>query len=137
VLFHKPLKRVELQELLLFEEVFEGLASVERARRSGFGRSSLRRLRVAGGRGVFFDGHAKFVESAGVLSIFGGDTLRNGLRAFELRAGVEEAALLAAVKLEIAFGTLAVGIETGSENGAAVGTARAGDGADHARGARA
>ena len=94
-------------------------------------------LRVGGWRGVFLDGHAKFIKCAGVLPVFGRDAVGNGLRTFELRARVEKAALLAAVKLKIALRALAVGIETGGENGAAVGTARAGDRADHARGARA
>jgi hypothetical protein len=53
-----------------------------------------------------------------------------------LGAGVEEAALLAAVQLELAFGAFSVGIEAGGEDGAAVGAAGAGYGADHARGAR-
>jgi len=137
VLSHKSFERRELEGLLLFEEVFEGLAGVERARRSGLGSSGLCGLRVARRGGVFFNRHAKFVESASVLRVFRRDTFWDGLRAFKLRAGVEEAALLAAVKLEIALGTLAVGIESGGENGAAVGAARAGDRPDHARSARA
>jgi hypothetical protein len=43
--------------------------------------------------------------------------------------------LLAAVQLELAFGAFSVGIEAGGEDGAAVGAAGAGYGADHARGA--
>ena len=114
------------------------MAGVERARRGGLGCcSGLCRLRVARRSSVFFNGHAKFVKGACVLAVLRGDALGNGLCTFELRARVEETALLAAVKLKIAFGTLAVGIEAGGENGAAVGAARAGDGADHARGARA
>jgi hypothetical protein len=125
-------------ERLLFEEIFESLARVERTRGRRFRHGGLLRgLRISGGCGVFFDGHAKFVKGAGVLRVFGGDALGDGLRAFELRAGVEEAALLAAVKLETALGALAVGIETGSEDGAAVRTAGAGDRADHAGSARA
>jgi hypothetical protein len=122
---------------LLFEEILEGLARVERARGRGFrGCCCLRGLRIAGGCGVFFNGHAKFVERARVFGIFGRDALGDGLRTFELRAAIEEAALLAAVKLEIALGALAVGIEAGSEDGAAIRTARARDGADHAGSAR-
>ena len=97
----------------------------------------LRRLRIGGRRGVFFDGHPKFVKGAVVLSILGGDALGNWLRTFELRAGIKEAALFAAVKLKIALGALAAGIETRGEDGAAVRTARASDGADHARSAGA
>lgn len=96
----------------------------------------LRGLRVGGWRGVFFYCGAEFVEGAGVLGVLGGDTFGDGLRALELGAGIEEAALLAAVEFEAALGTLAVGIESGGEDGAAVGAARAGDGANHARGAR-
>jgi len=93
----------------------------------------LRWLGVGCGRGVFFYGGAKFVEGAGVLAVFGRNALGDGLRTLELRAGIEEAALLAAVEFETAFGALAVGIEAGGEDGAAVGAARAGNGADHAR----
>src|SRR5215472_8463198 len=84
---------------LLFEEVFEGLARVARARRRRC--SGARGLRIRSGRGVFLDGHAKFVEPAIVAGILGRDALANGLRALELRASVEEAALLAAMQFEL------------------------------------
>ena len=116
---------------LLFEEVFEGLAGVARTRRRRSGGAG--GLHVRSGRRVFFDGHAEFIEGAVVLGIFGGNALPNRLRAFELRAGVEEAALLAAMELELAFGAFAVGIETGGENGTAVRAAGAGNRSDHAR----
>jgi hypothetical protein len=90
------------------------------------------RLGVGRGRGVFLDGHAEFVELAIVLDVFRRDALGNRLGAFELGAGIEEAALLAAMQFEIALGAGAVGIETGREDRAAVGTAGAGDRADHA-----
>lgn len=123
---------------LFFEKIFESLARIERAPRSSLRSScSLSGLRIARRRSVFFDGHAKFVERASILAVFRRDALGNGLRALKLSAGIEEAALLAAVEFEVALGTLAVGIEAGGENGAAVGAARAGDRADHARGARA
>src|SRR6202007_1293404 len=93
-------------------------------------------LGVRSGRGVFFDGHAKFVKGAVVAGVFGGDAFRNGLGAFKLRAGVEETALLTTMQVELALGALAVGIEAGGEDGAAVGAAGARDGANHARGAR-
>jgi hypothetical protein len=123
---------------LLLEEIFEGLARIGWARRNGcFRLGGLRGLRISCRRGVFFDGHAKFVKCAGVLGVLGRDALGDGLRTLELRAGIEEAALLATVKLEIALGALAAGIETGGENGAAVGAACSGDGANHAGSARA
>ena len=90
------------------------------------------RLSIGGWRGIFFDGHAEFVKGAGVLGVLGRDAFRDGLSAFELRAGIEKAALFAAVQFELALGTRAIGIEPRSEDGAAIGTARAGDGADHA-----
>jgi len=68
-----------------------------------------------------------------VLGVLGGDALFNRLRAFELRASIEETALLAAVQLELALGTFAVGIKTRGEDGATIGAARAGDGSHHAR----
>lgn len=124
---------------LLLEEVVERLAGVERARgSSGLGDGRLLcGLRIGGWRGVFFHRSAKFVKGAGVFPVLGRNAFGHGLRTFELRAGIEEAALLAAVKFELALGALAVGVEAGGEDGAAVGAARAGDSANHAGGARA
>jgi hypothetical protein len=120
--------------LLLLEEVFEGLARVAVARGgSGCGGGSF--LGVGGWGGVLLYRGAEFVEGAIVFGVFGSDALGNGLRTFKLGAGVEEAALLAAVQLELAFGALSVGIEAGGEDRAAVGAAGAGYRADHARGA--
>src|SRR5713226_1047956 len=125
----------EIAVPLLLEKVLEGLAGVVVARRGRRGgRSSL--LRVGSGCGVFFHGGAKFVEGAVVLRVFGCNALRNRLRAFKLRAAVEEAALFATVQLESALGTLAIGVEAAGEHRAAIGTARAGHGADHARRSR-
>jgi hypothetical protein len=59
------------------------------------------------------------------------------LRAFELDAGIEEAALFAGMKFELAFGACAIGVEAGGEDCSAICAAAAGDSADHARGARA
>ena len=123
---------------LLFEKVLEGLAGIGVARRPVGRRGTRRvRLRVGRWRGIFFDGHAKFVKSAGVLGVLGRDALLDGLGALELRAGIEKTALLAAVQFGLALGTRPVGIEPRSEDGAAIGTARARDRADHARSARA
>src|SRR5579864_1298165 len=123
--------------LLLLEEVLEGLAGVVVARRRGGGGRGASLLRVGGGRGVLLYGGAELVEGAVVLGVLGGDALRNRLGALELRGAIEEAALLAAVQFQTAFRTLAVGVEAAGEHRAAIGAARAGDGADHARGARA
>jgi len=123
---------------LLFEEIFEGLSSVVGAwRRGESGGRYLRGLGVGSGGGVFFDGHAKFVELAVVLGVLGGDTFRNGLCALELGAGVEEPALLTTVKFKLALGTLTVGIEASGQDCSAIGTSSAGDRADHARRTRA
>jgi hypothetical protein len=94
-------------------------------------------LGVRSRRSVFFNRHAKFVKLAIVPRVFGSDPLRDGLGAFELRAGIEEAALLATVQFKLALGAFAVGIESGGEDSAAIGAATARDRADHARGARA
>jgi len=72
-----------------------------------------------------------------ILDVLGSNAFRDGLRAFELNAGIEEAALFAGVQFELAFGAGTVGIETGGENRTAVGAAAAGDRADHAGGAGA
>jgi len=123
---------------LLLKEIFEGLAGVERAGRREFrSGSGLRRLLVRSGGGVLFDGHAKFVKLAAVFAVFGRDPLGHRLHAFKLGAGIEIAALFAAVQFGIALGAGAAGIEARSENRAAVGAARARDRADHARSARA
>jgi hypothetical protein len=97
----------------------------------------LRGLGIRRWRGVFFDGHAKFVKLAIIFRIFGSDALRDGLGALELGAGIEEAALLAAVQLKLALGALAVRVETSGKDSAAIGTTTARDGADHTRGSRA
>jgi len=127
----------ELTRKLFLEEVFEGLASVVGARRGLSGGGYLGGLGVRSWRGVFFDGHAEFVKFAVVLGVLGSDAFWDGLRTLELGAGIEEAALLAAVKLKLTLGTLAIGVETRSKDSSTVGTAAARDGADHARGARA
>jgi len=98
---------------LFLEEVFESLASIVGAWRGwrGGGRY-LRGLRIGSRGRVFFNGHAEFVELAVVLGVFGGDAFGDRLGALKLRAGIEEATLLATVKLELALGTPAVGVET-------------------------
>jgi len=88
------------------------LAGIVGARR-GSRDSDLGGLRVRSGRGVFFDGHAKFVELTVVFGVLGRDALWDGLSAFELGARIEEAALLTTVQLKLALGTLAAGVEAG------------------------
>ena len=130
--------RTNVAELLL-KKIFEGLAGVGRTAGSRLRKSGgdLRGLLIGGGCGVLFDGHAEFVEFAGVLAVFRSDAFGDGLRTFKLRAGIEEAALLAAVKLGVALGAGAGGVEACDQDRAAIGTARSGDGANHARGAGA
>ena len=89
----------------------------------GAAAANLGRLSVRSRRGVFFNGHAEFVKLAIVLRVLGSDALGNGLGALELRAGIEEAALLAAVQFKLALGTFAVGVEAGSQDRAAIGAA--------------
>ena len=123
------------KSLHFFEEVFEGLAGVGGARRRWRRSCGRGRLGVGSGGGIFFNGHAEFVEGAIVFCVLGGDALGDGLRAFELDAGIEEAALFAGVKFELALWACAVGVEAGGQNGAAICAAAAGDGADHSGGA--
>jgi hypothetical protein len=124
---------------LFLEEIFEGLTGVRRTAGNGLRKSGgdLRGLLIGGGRSVLFDGGAEFVKLAIIFAVFGGDAFRDGLRAFKLRAGIEEAALFAAMKLSVALGTSAAGIETGREDCSAIGATSASDGADHAGRARA
>src|SRR6202040_3480182 len=118
---------------LLLEQILESLPRVVVARRGSGG--DLGFLSVGGGSGVLLNRGSKFVESAVVLRVFRSDPFGNRLRTFKLRPGIEEAALLAAVQFELALGTFTVGIEARGEDRAAVGAARAGYGAHHARGA--
>ena len=97
----------------------------------------MRGLLVGRGGGIFFDGGAEFVELAIVFAVFGRDTFWDGLGAFKLRAGIEEAALFAAMKFGIALGAGALSIEARGEDRAAIGAAGASNRADHARGAGA
>ena len=122
---------------LLLEKIFEGLTSVHGPSGRGCFDGDLRRLHVGSGRGILLHRSAKFVELAVVLGVFGRNADLNRLGAFKLRSGIKEAALFAAVQLEIALGTFSLGIEASDENGSAIGAASAGDGANHARGARA
>ena len=113
------------------------MASVGGTRRSGFRDSGLLRgLGVGRRRGVFFYGGAKFVESAGVLAVFGRDAFGDGLRTLELRAGIEEAALLAAVEFGVALGAGTAGVKASYEHRATISATRTGDGTDHAGSAR-
>jgi hypothetical protein len=125
-----------MKSLYFFEEVFEGLAGVCGARWGWRRRGGGGRLGVRSRGGVFFNGHAEFVEGAIVFCVLGGDALGNGLRAFELDAGIEEAALFAGVKFELALWACAVGVEAGRQDRAAICAAAAGDGAHHSWGAR-
>jgi hypothetical protein len=123
----------ELTDQLFLEKILEGLAGIVGSRRgSNGGGRHLSGLGVGSGSGVLFDGHAKLIKLAVVLRVLGSDAFGNGLRTLELRAGIEEATLFATMKLKLALGTLAVGVEACGEDGAAVGASAARDGADHA-----
>src|SRR5262249_24552088 len=64
---------------------------------------------------------------------FGRNSLRNRLRAFKLRAGIEKTALLAAVQFKSALGTLPLWIESRRQNSATVGTSRSRHCSNHPR----
>jgi hypothetical protein len=122
---------------LLLEEIFEGLAGVGRTAGSRLRESGgdLRRLLIRSWRGVFLNGGPEFVELAVVLAVFGSNAFGDRLRTLKLRAGIEEAALFAAMKFGVALGAGAVGVETGDEHCSAIGAASASNRADHARSA--
>ena len=103
----------------------------------GKGGSDLRGLLIGSGCGVLLDGGAELIEFAVVLAVFGSDAFGDRLSAFELRAGIEESALFAAVEFGVAFGAGAGGVEAGDQDGAAIGATGAGNGTDHAGSARA
>jgi len=121
---------------LFFEEVFEGLAGGVGTSLRGFGGGGPRRGEGGGG-GVLLNSPAEGEKGAVVEGVFGEDALGDGLHALEAGAGVEVHALFAGVEVDGATGALAVGVEAGEKDFAAVGTASAIDGADHARSARA
>ena len=74
------------------------MASVGVARGASRGRGTRSgRLSIGSWGGIFFDSHAEFVKGADVLGVFGRDAFRDWLSAFKLRAGIEKAALFAAV----------------------------------------
>jgi len=114
------------------------LASIGRTAGSRFreGRRDLRRLLVSGGSGIFFDGGAEFVKLAIIFAVLGSDAFGDGLRAFELGAGIEEATLLAAVEFGVALGAGTAGVKASYEHRATIGAARTSDGTDHAGSAR-
>ena len=119
---------------LLLEEVFEGLARVRwttrgRLRERG---GDLRGLLIGGGCSVLFDGRPKLVELTIVLAIFWSNAFGDGLGTFKLRAGIEKAALFAAMQFGVALGAGAAGVEAGREDRAAIRAAGAGYSADHA-----
>jgi hypothetical protein len=116
---------------LFFEEILELLPCIAGAR-SAF-RRGRRACHGGRGRGIFFDGGAKFVERAIVPLIFLRDPLGNGLHAFESRGRIEIRALFAGVQFEAAARTLALGVEPRLQDCTAIRTPGAGDGADHAR----
>jgi len=93
-------------------------------------------LLVGSGSSVLLDGHAKFVELAGILPVFRSNAFWDRLHALELGAGIEIAALFTAVQFGVALWASAVRIESWGEDRTAVGTARSRDSADHARRAR-
>ena len=122
---------------LLLKKIFKGLASIGWTAGSWLrkGGGDLCGLLIGRWRGIFFDGGAKFIELTVVLAVLGSNALGNRLGAFKLRAGIEEAALLAAMELGVALWTGAGGVESRDENRTAIGAACAGYGADHSGGA--
>jgi hypothetical protein len=92
----------------------------------------LRGLLIGSRRSVFFDGHAEFIEFAGVFAVLGSDAFGDRLGTFKLGAGIEEAALFAAMEFGVALGAGAGGVEASDEDRAAIGAAGSGNGAYHA-----
>src|SRR5437899_7720095 len=91
---------------LLLEEILEGLASVILGRGRSRG-DAISLLGVGRWCSVLLDRSAKLIERAVILRVLRSDAVRDGLRALELSAAIEEAALLATVQFKRAFWTLA------------------------------
>jgi len=96
------------------------LPRIQRPPRIGSFDWRLRRLHIRSRRRVLFYRRAEFVERAIVLRILRRNSRRNRLRAFKLRARIEEPALLAAVQFKIAFRTLSLHIKPGHQHRAAI-----------------
>jgi hypothetical protein len=124
------------EKKLLLEEIFESLPRIVVPRRRSRGGTSSRWLRVGRRRSVLLHRGAKFVKFAVVLRVLRRDALRDRLRAFKLRAGIEIAALFAAVQFQLALGARSVGIESRRQHRPAIRAARACNSSDHARRAR-
>jgi len=101
-------------------------------RRRGWCGPSRGRLRVRSWRSVLLYRRAKFVKLAIVLRVLRRNAFRNRLRAFKLRSGIEEAALLAAMQFLLAFWTCSVGVEARRQYRPAIRAARARHRSDHA-----
>src|SRR5690242_590188 len=76
-------------------------------------------------RGVLLNGHTKLIKRAIVLRVLFHDAFRNGLGAFESRAGVKIDALLATMDSESAFRAGAAEIRLRRNHGPTVRAARA------------
>jgi hypothetical protein len=125
----------EWARALFLEEVLKRLPGVQRARWGYWRGGNVVGLRVGGRSGVFFHRGSEGIKRAIVFYIFGSDALRDGLRALEAHAGIEEAALFAAVQFKLALGASPFGVEAGRQHCAAIRAARARYRADHTRGA--
>lgn len=122
--------------VLLLEKIVECLPRIAVARRrSGRGTGS-GGLCVRSRCRVFFHRGAEFVKFAVVLPVLWRNAFRDRLRAFKLRAGIEVAALFAAVQFQLAFRARSIRIETRRQHRTAIRAARACHGSHHARRAR-
>jgi hypothetical protein len=124
------------EDELLLEKIVESLACTALAWRRSWRGAGSRRLCVGSRRRIFFYRGAKFVKFAVVFPIFRRDAFRNRLRAFKLRAGIEIAALFAAVQFQLALGARSVRIEARRQHRPAIRAPRARHGSHHARRAR-
>jgi hypothetical protein len=105
---------------LLLEQVVKCFASVIRPDRGKATRRRCRRSSYGCGSRVLLDSRAKAVKGAFISSIFFGDAFGYRPGTFKLRRSIEVCALLAAVQMESAARTTAIGIKTLLQNSAAI-----------------
>jgi hypothetical protein len=79
--------------------------------------------RRLGGRGFLLHSHSQGIKRTVVAFVLAGNTLRNGLAAFEAAGGVEVCALAARVERNAALGTLACGLNSSRQKRATLGAA--------------
>jgi hypothetical protein len=122
----------ELRDLLL-KQILKRLS---RVRGPSGGNRRRCGIRVRHRRSILLNRHPKFIKWAIVSRVFLSNPLGNRLHAFKPRAGIEKAALFAAVKFKLATRALPIQVRPGSQYRAAIRASCARYASHHARRSR-